>query len=89
MTTFVTYQASAVAPFQFQAALDGQTYNITVAWNVYAQRWYLVIVDQSGNRIATLPRTGSPPNHDINIVGGYFQSTLVWRPSSGQFEISP
>ena len=27
--------------------------------------------------------------YNINIAGGYFTSTLVWRPSSNRFEVSP
>jgi hypothetical protein len=163
MTTVTAFAPSATAapPFQFQAQLDGATYNVSVTWNVYGQRWYIGIYDLSGNLVLFRPMTGSgakiqsvlswadwtataalqsPHNipvgavanvdvsdtglaydgaqqvlavdpmtltfplstdpgqsgvtgnisQDVNLVGGYFKtSTLIYRPGTGQFEVTP
>ncbi len=166
MTTYVLFQPSITAPFQFSPTLDGVQYSAVVTWGLAGQRWYINLYDQTGNRIFTLPVIGSPDaiqtssltwdeltgtvtvttaaahgltigmvveltitdvvpatyngiwslfvtgpmtltfsqetdpggdataqgniGRDINIAGGYFQiSTLVYRQSTGQFEISP
>lgn len=164
MTTFIPFTPSnaSAPPFSFQPVLDGTTYQGSVTWNYFGQRWYLTISDLTGNIIFTLPIVESPvavpietlswdnglvtavlsiphseplgalidqtisncvpddynqadvevqivsPNsftypltsdpgsatqlggssHDINIAGGYFQtSTLVFR--NNQFEVNP
>lgn len=101
MTTYVDFTQPQDQPFEFQATLDGQLVVVRVPWNVYRQDWYVVVSDTAGNPIVSVPRVGSPvigenPQYldadciDLNLVAGYFTtSTLVWRPSTGQFEINP
>lgn len=90
MTTLVQYAPSATAPFQFQPVLDGATYLATVLWNTAAQRNYLKISAANGSLVCYVAMVGSPPMYDINLVAGYFATaTLVWRPSTGNFEIGP
>lgn len=43
------FQPSALQNFVFNPVLDGVTYVATVEWNVYGQRWYLRLADNSGN----------------------------------------
>ena len=76
-------------PFQFQAVLDGATYNVIVTWNIARQGWYLSVVDQSGNLIGSRALVGSPPTYPISLVAGYFVSTLVYYPNVQQFVVSP
>lgn len=81
---------TATVPFQTVVTLDGNQYSLTVAWNLYGQRWYFTILDLSGNRILTMPLIGSPLTSDINLVFNVFQtSTLVFREDSNQFEVNP
>ena len=89
MTTFVPFLPSSSSPFQFQATLNGQSYNVVVKWNLAGQRYYANVFSSAGDRVATVAMVGSPPGYDISLVAGYFASRLVWRPSTGNFEVSP
>jgi uncharacterized protein DUF6983 len=90
MTTYVAFQPQPNVVFQFQATLDGNLYTISLTWNVYGQRYYVNVYDTQNNWIVTIALIGSPPNYNINILGGYFTtSTLVYRVSTGNFEITP
>ncbi len=90
MTTFTTFVTSSVAPFQFNPTLDGTTYIATCTWNVYGERYYINIYTQTRTLVMSRPIIGSPNNYDINLLFGYFKnSTLVYRTSSNQFEVTP
>lgn len=91
MTTFVSFapQAQSVPPFQTPVTLDGATYNLIGWWNILG-RWYFTINDQSGNNIFTGALTGSPDATAIYLAPGVFQvSTLLYRSSTGNFEVNP
>ncbi len=75
--------------FSFQATLDGLKYNVVITWNIYSQRYYLTIYDLNNNLVLTLPLIGSPNDFDISMTKGYFNSKLIYRAQSNQFEISP
>lgn len=88
MTTFTLL--GATLPFQFAATLDGASYGVTVNWNITGQRSYINVFNGSNVLIVTAPLIGSPDGYDINLVGGYFKtSSLVFRASTKQFEVSP
>ncbi|HQT68617.1 MAG TPA: hypothetical protein PLC74_13550 [Acetobacteraceae bacterium] len=94
MTTLVAFTPSNASspPFQATVTLDGVEYNLTAFWNVYRDtgNWYYSIVDQSGNVQITAPLIGSPPNGDIYLAPNVFAiSTILYRPSTGNFEINP
>ena len=90
MATIIPFQPSIQAPFQFQATLDGELYTVICRWNLYRQGFYINVYDLSNNLIVSVAQVGSPPDYDINLVGGYFvTSSLVFRQSSNSFEISP
>ncbi len=81
---------SASPPFSTVFTLDGQNYNCVVGWNVYAQRWYFTLTDQAGTIYWTGPLIGSPMGSNILLAPGVFStSTLLYRESTGQFEIEP
>lgn len=84
-----TPNAAAVPPYQFAPTLDGQVYNVYVTWNVFGQRWYINVYDLTGELVLSTPTIGSPSDYDISLVWGIFTSTLVFRESSQQFEVSP
>jgi hypothetical protein len=88
MTDYVNFQPTDTGPFQFQATLDGTQYNIVVTYNVYGQRYYVNIYSTQGTLIVARPMVGSPTEYDISLTKGYFTSTLVYRTSNQQFEIS-
>lgn len=89
MTTIIPFTPSTQAPFQFQATLDGALYTVIVKWNWFGQRWYIEVLDLSGNLIIYTAMVGSPVGYDISLVVGLFTSTLVYRAPANQFEISP
>ncbi|HET8689618.1 MAG TPA: hypothetical protein VFM18_23655, partial [Methanosarcina sp.] len=88
MVTYVDFQPSDIAPFQFQAILDGTTYNIVLTYNFFGQRYYINIYTTQGALIVSKPLVGSPTGYDISMTAGYFTSTLVFRTQNNQFEIS-
>jgi hypothetical protein len=87
MTTYTAL--GAPLPFQFSAILDGASYSVTVTWNLM-QRPYINVYDATNTLVVTAPLIGSPPTYDINLVGGFFQtSKMVFRQATQQFEVSP
>lgn len=86
-TQIFAFSPSATTTFNFQPTLDGTLYNVTVTWNVFGQRYYVNVFSQQGARICTVPMTASPNDWDINIVGGYFTSIMVFRTELQRIEI--
>jgi hypothetical protein len=90
MTTLVNFVESAQGAPQFAATLDGALCTVVCTWNLFGQRYYINILAQDGTSILTRPMTGSPDDDDFNLINGYFTtSTMVFRASSQQFEITP
>jgi hypothetical protein len=91
MTTILfTPSNNTTPPFQTPVTLDGVSYSLYTMSNFYANRWYVVLADQSGNIVMNMPLIGSPPDFDILLFPGLFQtSTVVYRVGTGQFEIGP
>lgn len=90
MTTTV-FSPSTASVFQFQATFDGALYTITTPWNIYRKGFYINVRDQSATLIVATPLIGSPPppENGVNMVAGYFTSTLYYYPSSGVFVVAP
>lgn len=89
MATLTRFTPSPSSNFQFQPVLDGASYNAVVTWNYYGQRYYINIYTQQGVRVLSLPMVGSPDGYDISLTAGYFASTLVFRSSSQNIEVTP
>lgn len=88
--TLTPFVPSNVAPFQFQPTFDGNTYTVLVKWNLSGQRYYIEIYDLTATMLVAKPLIGSPPNGDINLIYGYFEtSTMVYRTSTNNFEVLP
>jgi hypothetical protein len=89
MTTLISFNPSSTSVFQFTASLDGSIYTITCPYNVYGQRYYINIYNNYGTLILSRPIIGSPNDYSINLLFGYFKtSTLIYRVSSNNFEIT-
>lgn len=71
MTTYYNFTPSVTSVYQFQPTLDGQTYNVTVPWSLFGQRYYLQVADLSGNIIVYEALAGSDTG--VNI------SSLSWN----------
>jgi hypothetical protein len=89
MTQYFNFTPSPVSPFQFQPTLDGANYNCIVAWNIFGQRWYVGIYDLQNNLIVNIPMIGSPPDYNISLTNGYFQSTMIFSVANNRFEVYP
>ena len=91
MTTYIPFQPqpNSFPPFQATVTLDGTTYSLTATWNLMG-RWYFTISDQSGNQIYMGALVGSPLESAIYLAPGIFQtSTILYRTSTGNFEVYP
>ena len=86
-TTYISFQPSDLAPFQFQATLDGVTYQCICTWNFHAQRYYLNIYTLDKTLFLCIPMVGSPAGYDISLVAGYTTTKLVFRERNNQFEV--
>ena len=89
MSTIIPFTPIRQAAFTFQPVLDGNTYNATVTWNLFGQRYYLDLYALDGTLVVSRALVGSPIGYDVSLVSGYFNSTLVYRQPSSQFETNP
>jgi hypothetical protein len=81
---------ASIPPFQAQVTLDSSPYTLASVWNVYRGDWYLSLTDQGGNLVGYQPLVGSPPGAAIYLFPGRFTtSTILYRASTGNFEIGP
>ncbi len=88
MTVYVQFAPTPEGPFQFSATLDaGETYNCTVTWNIYGQRWYLNLYTQNFVQIFCRALIASPPDYDISLTGGYFTTAIIYRDTTQTFEV--
>jgi hypothetical protein len=89
MATLYPFTPPVGGNFQFQPTLDGAQYNVIITWNLWATRYYVNIYTLQNALVLCIALIGSPDNVDISMTKGYFDSTLVYRVSSGNFEVSP
>lgn len=88
--TVIPFAPSRLAPFQFSPTLDGEVYSAVVTWNLFGRRYYLNLYALDGTLVTCRAMVGSPLDHDIDLVGGYFTtSRLVFRQPTQVFEVSP
>lgn len=89
MTTYTPFAPNPSVAFSFNPVLDGVTYLATVTWNIFGARWYLNLFTLQGALVLSEALTASPQKSDIDLVEGYFDSSLVFRDHTQQFEVSP
>jgi len=86
----INFNPSPKSNFTFNVTMDNVKYNCICSWNMFGQRYYISMFNVNGLRIFTLPIISSPQGYNIDISGGYFQtSKLIYRASTNQFEIIP
>lgn len=89
MTSYV-FTPNPTSNFTQFMALDGVSYTVSTAWNMYGERYYLVVTDTQDNQVLRVPLVASPDFYDINLLAGYFAvTTFIYRASSSTFEVSP
>lgn len=89
MAAIIPFVPSSTTPPTFLVTLDGAQYTVTVTWNLFGQRYYVTVTDQSGTRIISRPLIGSPSDYDISLVAPLFTSMLVYREATNSFEVAP
>ncbi len=92
MTTLVAFQPNpnSAPPFQATITMDGGSYSLTTLWNLYRGGYYVNIAAQDGTVEWMGALVGSPPAANIYMAPGVFQtSTILYRASTGNFEINP
>lgn len=92
MTTYISFQPDNATspPFSQPFTLDGKNYTGSAYWNFAAQRWYFILVDQSGTVVWNGGLVGSPDDYDIYLALGVFTtSTILYRTNTGSFEVNP
>jgi hypothetical protein len=95
--TIIQFTPPPTGLFSFQVALQGPTSNatstdtsftLTVFLSFYGLRLYFMIEDQSNNVVLTKPLIASPPGFDINLVAGYFATSVVFLEADQQFVVT-
>lgn len=66
MSTIIPFLPSNLFVPTFPVTLDGQDYEITVTWNVSAQRYYVNVYATDGTWIVTVPMVQSAPARAVN-----------------------
>lgn len=87
-TTLYQFNPSVNANYSFMPTLDGSQYNVIVTWGLFRRGWIVNVYDLSGTLVVAKPLRGSPDGVDINLVEGYFTSTLVYRTSQNNFVVT-
>lgn len=88
-TEFYSFSGDELQSMVFTPSLDGAVYECQIKWNTAAQRWYLNVTDNSGNRLLTTPVVESTENTGINMLSGVFTTTVMyWRYANGQIEVT-
>ena len=65
MTTVIPFTPSNITTPTVPMTLDGVNYNVTVTWNVSAQRYYINVYALDGTWIITVPLVSSPPAREV------------------------
>ncbi|MGK0739975.1 hypothetical protein ACSFCX_06525 [Yokenella regensburgei] len=87
-TVIYPFSGDELKSLFFSPFLNGKIYDCQIKWNVYSQRWFINITDNSGNRRLTFPVVASPVGYDINLLLGAFGKTkMVWRVDNAQIEV--
>ncbi|WP_321868599.1 hypothetical protein [Paraburkholderia tropica] len=91
--TLIPFVPSATTLFTFTAMLtdssgNSATYIFTTPYNIFGKRYYLTCTDVQGNHQFTVPLVGSPDQFDIPLTAGYFSTSVLYRGSTGNIEIS-
>lgn len=91
--TLIPFTPSNTALFTFSAELidnsgNSATYIFSTPYNIFGQRFYLTCNDVQGNHQFTVPLVGSPDVYDIPLSAGYFATSVLYRASTNNIEIS-
>lgn len=77
MTTIVPFAQQVNSVFSFQAVLDGQSYTVSVPWNLAGQRWYCLCAQLDGTPVFLLPLIGSPTGVAVQGMSWANQTAML------------
>jgi hypothetical protein len=75
MTTYTQFTPSLTQVFSFRPALDGTTYNITIPWSLFGQRYYVTCRTLGGALVFSMPLIGSPAG--VNVQGATWEQSTA------------
>jgi hypothetical protein len=75
VTTYTQFTPSLTQVFSFRPTLDGTTYNITIPWSLFGQRYYVTCRTLGGALVFSLPLIGSPAG--INVQGATWEQSTA------------
>jgi hypothetical protein len=87
MPTIVPFNPQPTANFTFSPTLDNNTYQAVVTWNTYSNRYYLNIYTLTRALMVSIPLIASPDDGNIDLMAGFFNTPIIFRDSSNNFEI--
>lgn len=88
-TTYIAFNPTIQSNPVFQVTLDGAVYVVNVFWNLFGERYYIALFDTQQNLILCTALVGSPNTYNISLTGPLFQTLLVYRAASSNFEVIP
>lgn len=62
------FTPNVYTPYEFNPVLDGNPYLAFLTWPIYAQRWYINLIDSFGNRIFSKALIGSSAGIEIQSI---------------------
>ena len=71
----------------FSPILDGEKHTAYIEWNFSGERWFIRIVDGTGELILNAPVIESSRELPINILQGYFTTPMIFNSSTQAFEV--
>lgn len=91
--TLIPFSPSPTQLFTFTAELTGKdgnasTYVFSTPYNIFGKRFYLTCLSVQGEHQFTVPLTGSPDTFDIPLTAGYFKTSVLYRSSTNNIEVS-
>ncbi|MCO4880233.1 hypothetical protein [Paraburkholderia caribensis] len=79
--------------FSFQVVLTNfdltsETHTLSTRWNAYAANYQVVLQNSNSDEVLRVPMVGSPDAYDIPLTAGRFLTSVLFRTSTQNFEIS-
>lgn len=84
MNIFIFYDDTMT----FSPVLDGENHTAYIEWNFAGQRWYIRLVDSTGELVMNAPVIESTRDMPINMLSGYFSTTMIFNSTTQAFEVN-
>ena len=71
----------------FTTTLDGERHTAYVEWNFAGERWYIRLLDSTGELIMNAPVIESTRELPLNMLSGYFANSIIFNSTTQAFEV--